>query len=420
VKFSKHFFILYGLLPLLILSPPPVVAGITDGIEKAEDGLAFVDDHLFLASPNGWFRSDLSGLLDLETYYVDQRGPGLIFGDESFFGPRLSLFLDTHMGEHLYSLLQARFDRGFDPRSQKQDARLDEYLLRYKPFKTGWVHFQIGKFATVVGNWVRRHDSWQNPFINAPVPYENVTIASDLSPPRDPQDFLLRRLSADRKALWLPVIWGPAYTTGASVFGTLERFDYAFEVKNNSISSRPPFWTARQVRWRDPTVSGRLGYRPSPAWNLGTSFSLGTYLNEKARPSLPPGKDLDDYYQIMVGPDIEFAWRRWQVWSEAFWSRFEVPNAGNADTLTYYVETRYKMTPRTFLAGRWNQQFFSQIDDGAGGHKRWDRDLFRVDLSLVFRLSRHMQTKFQYSYSHQKGELQQGENLFANQVTFKF
>ncbi|HYV28844.1 MAG TPA: hypothetical protein VFA77_15010, partial [Candidatus Eisenbacteria bacterium] len=135
-----------------------------------------VDESLYLQSPGGFFRSDLSGLLDLEGYYVDQRPPGLLFGKTSFFNPRLSLFLDSHAGTHFYSLVQVRFDRGFDPHVKDHSARFDEYLLRYTPFNQPVLNVQVGKFATVFGQWVNRHDSWESPLITPPLAYENVTV----------------------------------------------------------------------------------------------------------------------------------------------------------------------------------------------------------------------------------------------------
>ena len=85
-----------------------------------------LEDRLSLGSRNGRFRSELSGLLDLEGYYVDQRPPGLLFEDESFINPRLTFFLDSEFGPHWYSFVQARVDRGFDPGERDFDARLDE------------------------------------------------------------------------------------------------------------------------------------------------------------------------------------------------------------------------------------------------------------------------------------------------------
>src|SRR5215467_15937835 len=94
---------------------------------RAQEWLDRVEDTLSLKSKDGFFRSQLTGLLDLEGYYVDQRPPGLLYEDESFFNPRLTFFLDTRLGTHVYAFLQARLDRGFDPGSKDFDARLDEY-----------------------------------------------------------------------------------------------------------------------------------------------------------------------------------------------------------------------------------------------------------------------------------------------------
>src|SRR5579859_1845290 len=150
---------------------------------EGQEWLDALDHSLSLKSRNGLFQSDLTGLLDVEGYYVDQRPPGLLFEDESFFNPRLSLFLDTRLGDHFYIFVQVRLDRGFDPGERNFEARADEYLLRWIPFNDRRLNLQFGKFATVAGSWVQRHDSWDNPLITAPLPYENFTIISDSDVP---------------------------------------------------------------------------------------------------------------------------------------------------------------------------------------------------------------------------------------------
>ncbi len=387
---------------------------------RAQEWLDTFDDTLSLKSRNGVFRSDLSGLLDLEGYYVDQRPPGLLFEDESFFNPRLSLFLDTRAGPHLYSFVQVRLDRGFDPGEEDFDARADEYLVRWTPWNDNRLNLQVGKFATVVGSWVQRHDSWQNPLITAPLPYENITPVSDEDIPVSPADFLARRNQPDNKDSWIPIIWGPVYTTGWSIFGSLGEFDYAFDLKNAAISSHPYSWDPDRSFWRYPTVSGHLGFRPASEWSHGISFSLGPYLTSEASDALPPGKSISDYDQYTVGYDVSYAWRKWQWWGEVFLSRFEVPNVGNADLAAYYVEAKYKITAGLFAAARWNQEIFGSVNDGMGGEQPWGNNMYRIDLALGYRFTRHLQTKLQYSFGHRNGSLQQGEQLVAAQVTVKF
>jgi len=385
----------------------------------AQEWLDRVEDALRLQTKDGLFRAALSGLVDVEGYYVDQRPPGLLFGEQSFVNARASFFVDTKLGEHFYGFLQARVDRGFDPLSKDFDARLDEYLLRWTPLPENKLNLQFGKFATVVGSWVQRHDSWQNPLITAPLAYENITIASDSYPPASPSDFLARRSYPDQKDDWLPMIWGPVYAAGGSIFGSLGQFDYAFEIKNAALASRPDTWGPVENPWTYPTVGGRLGFRPNEAWNHGVSFSVGPYLYELQTP-LPPGRSIGDYDQILLGYDVSYARGRWQFWAEVFLNRFQVPNVGNADALSYYIEAKYKITSALYAAARWNQEISGTVPDGVGGYQTWDRDMVRIDVALGCRFSRHFQGKLQYSFGHRDAPLQQGEQLVAAQLTLRY
>lgn len=387
---------------------------------RAQALLDKLDDSLYLQSPNGYIRTDLSALLDLEEYYTDQPPAGLLFTDQHFlFNPRLSLFLDTRIGNHLYSLLQVRFDRGFDPGSKPHgDARFDEYFLRYTPFDDARLNIQGGKFATLLGNWVPRHDSWNNPFINAPLPYENVNTISDRVIAGSRAAFLARKTKPDQKKAWSPMIWGPSYATGGALFGRVEQFDYAIEVKNAGLASRPYAWDATETGFDYPTVSGRIGVRPNAAWNVGANASYGGYLLPGTTP--PPGHSLGEFTQLTVGPDISFAWHHWQLWAEAYASRFDVPFVGNADTVSYYLEAKYKIDSHWFVGWRWNQQLFDDVQNASGGREPWDHDMWRAETSLGYRVNRHLQAKVQYSYSRQNGPLQQGEQMVATQLTLKF
>ena len=386
----------------------------------AQEWLDRVDDALSLKSANGVYEARLSGLFDLEGYSVDQRPPGLLYPSQSFINYRTTFFVDAMAGRHFYAFLQARLDRGFDPGETDFEARLDEYLVRWTPLDYSRVNLQVGKFATIVGNWVSRHYSWDNPLITAPLPYQNLTTVSDEDIPAGPAAFLARRRVPDNKDSWLPVIWGPAYTAGAELFGSLGKFDYAVDIKNAAISSHPYDWDPGNVQWGYPTFSARVGYRPNAAWEHAICFSYGPYLSAEAQDELPPGTGLEDYNQITVNYNASYAWHHWQFWGEVFLTRFQVPDVGNADVLSYYVEAKYKITTGLYAAARWNQQLFGTIPDGFGGSQTWDNNMFEIDLALGYRFTRHLQGKVQYSYGHREGPLQQGEQLVAAQVTLRF
>jgi hypothetical protein len=379
-----------------------------------------LDTALTISAFQDNLRARLSGTLDLEIYHFDQPAPGLINSSiDTLFNPRLTLFLDTQVGSQIYFFAQSRLDRGFDPSNHGAQIRLDEYALRITPWEDGRLTVQIGKFATVVGNWVPRHLSWDNPFINAPLIYENVTSIQDKSAPFSPLYFIYGLYYYEKYA-FNPVIWGPSYASGISVSGRLGRFDYAVEMKNASLSSRPESWNVTENGFEHPTFNGRLGFRPNEAWNLGLSASEGPYFRPEAESTLPPGRDIGDYREFVVGQDVSFAWRHLQLWAEFYEARFEVPRVGDADTFAYYVEAKYKFTPQLFGALRWNQQLFSNVNNGAGGSVRWSQDLGKIDIAAGYRFTPHTQLKLQYSFQQETTGPRDDNHMLAAQFTVRF
>jgi hypothetical protein len=386
----------------------------------AQDFLDRADEAFSLTLFSGDLRFHLSGTLDLEVYEFDQTAPGLIHAsEETLFIPRLTTFLDAQWKSQIYLFVQARADRGFDPSDNGGDIRLDEYAIRYTPWEDGRVSLQAGKFATVVGTFVQRHLSWDNPFVNSPLPYENVTGIEDRAAPTSGADFVLPFL-AKEKYEYNPVIWGPNYTSGVSISGRCDRFEYAAEVKNASLSSRPETWDFTAVGFENPTCSGRLGYRPNQMWNFGVSGSEGFYMREVSEPTLPAGKGIGDYREFVLGQDASFAWHHLQIWAEVFEARFEVPRVGNADTVAYYLEAKYKITAQLCAALRWNQQLFGDVRTGNGTRGQWGSDLARIDLALSYRFTAHTQLKLQYSFQKETSRTSDDNHLLAAQYTVRF
>jgi hypothetical protein len=386
---------------------------------EIDDFFDRLDNVLTIAAFEGNLRARLSGTIDTEFYNFQHPAPGLIDSKiDNLFNPRLTLFLDAQLGSQIYFFAQSRLDRGFDPSDHVAQVRLDEYALRFTPWSDSRFNLQVGKFATVVGNWVPRHLSWENPFINAPLVYNNVTPISDKAAPTSPLDFVHR--FANEKYEFNPVIWGPSYASGISVSGRLGRFDYAAEMKNASLSSRPESWSVTETGFDHPTFDARLGFRPNEIWNFGLSASDGLYFRPEAEQTLPPGRSIGDYREFVLGQDASFASHHLQLWAEFYEARFEVPRVGDADTFAYYFEAKYKFTPQLFGALRWNQQLFSNIPDGAGTQVRWSQDLWRIDVAAGYRFTSHIQLKLQYSFQQETTGPRDDNHLIAAQLTVRF
>lgn len=393
-----------SLLLWFLLAAGGRLMGVTDeSFERLASALSF-------ASADSQIRARVSGTLDLEGYALPQPSPGLLYtSGHTLFNPRLTLFLDAQLGARAYFFAQARADRGYDPANAPGELRLDEYALRFNLLPRARLNLQIGKFATVVGNWIARHGSWTNPFITAPLPYEHLTTIWHTEAARSVNQLLnwshQRPNSTTRgeqveKDFRSPLVWGASYVHGVALAGKVDRFDYAFEMKSASLASHPDEWSAGRVRWAEPTYGARAGFRPDARWNFGVSASTGPYLRSTATVGIAPDRARADYRQTVFAADLGFAWHHWQVWAEVFTARFAIPRIASADTTSYYIEAKYKITPRLSGALRWNQHLFATIPDGRGGRSAWGREVWRVDVAPAWRFTAQMQFKLQYSLLH--------------------
>ncbi len=389
-----------------------------------------LESALTVSSADAFFRARASGTLDLEAYRLPSPAPALLDTTrDTFINPRLSLYLDSHLGPRAYFFAQARLDRGFDAGDGSAHLRLDEYALRLAPWRGTRASFQLGKFATLVGSWVNRHGSWENPFITAPLPYEHLTGMWDNEPPRSVNQLLLwshvrpglfPALTAEEKLFRLPLIWGPAYGTGAAASAAFGRFIVAAEVKNSALSSRPDSWGPGADGHRYPTLSSRLAWSPNAMWHVGLSASTGQYLLPVARPLIPAGVGLGDYRQRLLAADVGFAWHHWQLWAEFFRTRFALPRLGDATTDAAYVEAKYRFTPHFSAALRLNRQTFGTLADGPRGLVRWGGDVWRYDVAPAWRLSPHLQLKLQASWQHEASVQPEHTRTLSSQFTLRF
>lgn len=379
-----------------------------------------VSRDLRFVSEDGNFEVQMSGSADLRTYYFAQRPIGFVFpkpGGHTDYSPRLTLNLDAFYGERLYGFVKFRWDDGLDPGYQNNATRVDEIFLRGTVI-INTLDLQIGKFATVFGNWAGRHGAWESPFISPPLPYDQATSVTDKTAPPNATAFANRANHPNNNQAWVPVIWGPVYTEGIAAFGSYRDFSLAISGTNQSVSSRPSSWDNRDLD-TNPSFTGRLNWSPLAAWNFGVSGMVGPYLQESAKGTLPLGTSLNDFDQIVVGGDLSFSHGPWQVWAEFIYSRFDVPNVGNADVYSYYVEGKYKISPHFFTALRWGQQFYNKVDTPAGPEK-WDNDVLRTEAAFGLRLDQHTQIKIQYTYQYQDASFQDGTQQIAAEATIQF
>ena len=382
------------------------------------------------------FNADLWLTLDYMVFSTPP--PGFIqTSNGQIFAPTLSGLFTLDISKHLEFVFLGLVNRGFDPTETSVQSQPAEYYTQLTPFDTPVLNFKGGKFQTAFGQWTNRHFSTQNSLINAPMMYGQMTSVTDgnagagIAP--NTTSMVARKNVAPPVTKWIPIVWGPSYASGFQLngtVGTLQQLDWAFEMKNASLSSRPQEWDLWNRGFNYPTFTGRAGYRPDAAWNIGVSGSSGSYISQAAYDRFSntskAGSSIGESRQNVVGTDISYAHGPLEFWSEFAWSQYEVPDAkagkavGNIGAYSYFIESKWKFMPQFWLSGRWNQQLYSNVTPAGGSETPWYNNLWRADACLGFKINRFTQFKVQYSYTEEAGNVDPGQNLFAVELVIQF
>jgi hypothetical protein len=393
----------------------PAVARAGDPLDDVVDQIR---DMTSFQTAKGDVSLDFDFYATVDNWVISQPPPGIMVTGQNYLNsPRLSMLGTLQVQEWLSIFALGDVDRGFDPTDGSIQIRPDVYYAKISPFG-GILQGKFGAIPTSFGQWVNRHFSWQNPLVNAPLAYEwFMAIRGDtarITPKTQPAN----------RSTWLPIVWGPSYTSGGQFNGTLDRIDWAFEFKNDALSSAVPYWQL----WENPldgsalTYTGRLGWRPTTEWNIGASGSTGSYVVPNSFPGW------QNYLQNTAGVDVSWAHGDLELWGEALWSSFDVRSsplsqAGTVGVVSYFMETRWRFDAQWWLAGRWNQQLYG---DAPGTSDSWDNDVWRIDACLGWRVDRTLTVKTQFSYTDESGPPptgqpnKQGQYVFDLQLVFAF
>lgn len=387
----------------------------------------FAQDGFSFGSENGPFRLNLRPSVEAVVWSGDTPAPALIDSTgHTFFAPRFSMATDATAGEHLFLHTTTRWDNGFDPVSDGQgEVRLDEAFLRWSVYDDQRLNFQIGKFPSVFGAWSGQHDFFDDPFLLAPLQYSQIIGVNTRSPDANTPESIRARADGSAAAVstlakenWASILWGPGYASGANVFGSTEHLDYALEIKNTALSSHPDSWT--DLDFSSPTVTGRLGYRPDAAWAIGLSASRGPWMEDEASGLLPPGADREDFTQNTLGLDVRWAHHNVIVSGEVVISEFETPTAGDLRTASWFLQTRWKVSPGVWLAARFGWISANDATDPAGNDVSWQPDVWRAEIGGGWRVSPNILFKAGYSFTHSAGDTAAGEQLLGTGIGLRF
>ncbi len=351
----------------------------------------------------------LRATLDLEWYQIETEPTGLLLESRPFGNFRFLASGEVFVGNFATGLVELRADRGIEPADQSAEARLQQGFARLSVPGLGdsaTLSLQLGVFATPFGNFVSRSDSWSNPLVRWPLPYDHRTTLLHAENPfrvvfaANRHDLISWRSWREfPEDLWGgdPMIWQGVWGLGAMLFGSWGRFTGALALMNSALSGTPDGWTRMPEIPDDLNIHARIAARVEFGTWVGLSTSYGPWLPEDAQPFAPTRK-INTFYQRTVGADLEFARGHMQTFAEVIYTVWEEPvgtlptgwRGAEVSSLGSYLESRVKLVfldPSLFVAARIGYVANGKIrDDTTGRRRRWDRDQARFELGLGYAL----------------------------------
>jgi hypothetical protein len=111
------------------------------------------------------------------------------------------------------------------------------------------------------------------------------------------------------------------------------------------------------------------------------------------------------------------------VQAELLATNFKVPRIPQRLGATgYFIELKRTLTPRMFVAGRWNQIYFDRFRSGItnGERRRFDYNRYSLELGLGYHVSEKLLVKGSYQLNRTVTALEPRDDIASFQLVYRF
>jgi predicted porin len=174
--------------------------------------------------------------------------------------------------------------------------------------------------------------------------------------------------------------------------------------------------------------SGRVAIRPATGLVLGASASRGEWLSRDVARLLPQDLASGGYGQVAWGADAEYSRDHWIVQTELVASRWTLPLTQPSHTrqdvkaLGAWIEGRYKLTPRIFVAARADRLGYSRITGTlfSGRPTPWDAPVDRLEAGAGYYVQRNLVARASVQRNHRDGAGVRRRTYVSAQLSYWF
>jgi hypothetical protein len=300
--------------------------------------------------------------------------------------------------------------------------------LRVRPFEGREIDIQAGRIPHTFGAFSRRLYTNDNPLIGLPLAYQYLLSIRPDAVPGTADDLLLMRARGWESSYpigdpvpraGVPLISAYRWDTGVQVRVAGERAQLVGAVTNGSLSN-PRFDDNNEGK----QVAARVQVRPLFGLIVGASASRGAWLDREVTALLNGDRS---FAQRAFGVDAEYSRDHWVLAGEVIRSEWDLPGFAEPRiedpiaAITGWLEGRYRLTPRFYVAGRIDRMVFSPIQGllfplEAG----WDANVSRLELGGGWYLQRNLVAKTAWQHNWRDGGRERTRGFLTAQLLYWF
>jgi hypothetical protein len=307
---------------------------------------------------------------------------------------------------------------------QDQEVLIDLFALRFSDIGSTGINVQLGQIDLPVGNLGERRFPKQNPFYRLPLMNEHLTTVCS----SDYQVWVLEpsfALNGDG----VRILDLGLYDLGIKVYGIWGIFDYSVALINGMVSATATYGQTGLNTNKGLGTIGRLAITPTTGLTIGASYGTGAFMSDQHDDTLSflYNRDPGDFPQHIWSGDIEFAAGYLSFYGQVVYNIWKYDQ--DLKALGYSAEVEYAVTPRFSVAARGGGLAFNEVIDlliptftGPVSYSgRWDRDVFRLETSLRYKIDRGVMVKVMYEWNRTFNVPNDpADNLFIVQSVFSF
>jgi hypothetical protein len=271
-----------------------------------------------------------------------------------------------------------------------QNIEAHAAYVRIRPWQSRAFDIQAGRIPPSFGAYGRRAYNTDNPLIGYPLAYQYLVSLRADAIPGTPDDLLRMRgrgwqpsfpvgSAADRPGL--PLVSAFRWDTGVQARWIGGPLEAAASVTAGTLAD-PRVTDNNDGR----QIAARVSVRPIVGLVIGASGARGAWLSRRVIALLPEPMRSLQYEQHAVGFDAEYSRDYWIVRAEMVRSEWTMPYAqtgktGRLAAWGSWIEGRYRVTPRLFVAARADRLGFSDISGTLfeGRPTAWDAPVDRIE-----------------------------------------